>query len=197
MVTTGCNFYAIMISWIFIESGWRKVSHFNFRRQKLNKKLNIVEIQTSQIVPYENNPRDNEKAVDYVMESITNFGFRVPIIIDKNNVIVCGHTRYKAALRLNMELIPCIIVTDLTQEQIKAFRIADNKVAEKSKWNELLLKDELQALQTLNFDIASIGFDNWEIEQMLEPVTLEGLEELFIDKSTTQQQKKENHLSFL
>lgn len=163
----------------------------------MNKKLNIVEIQTSQIVPYENNPRDNEKAVDYVMESITNFGFRVPIIIDKNNVIVCGHTRYKAALRLNMELIPCIIVTDLTQEQIKAFRIADNKVAEKSKWNELLLKDELQALQTLNFDIASIGFDNWEIEQMLEPVTLEGLEELFIDKSTTQQQKKENHLSFL
>lgn len=156
----------------------------------MNKKLNIVEIQTSQIVPYENNPRDNEKAVDYVMESITNFGFRVPIIIDKNNVIVCGHTRYKAALRLNMELIPCIIVTDLTQEQIKAFRIADNKVAEKSKWNELLLKDELQALQTLNFDIASIGFDNWEIEQILEPVTLEGLEELFIDKSTTQQQKK-------
>lgn len=156
----------------------------------MNKELNIVEIQTSQIVPYENNPRDNEKAVDYVMESITNFGFRVPIIIDKNNVIVCGHTRYKAALRLNMELIPCIIVTDLTQEQIKAFRIADNKVAEKSKWNELLLKDELQALQTLNFDIASIGFDNWEIEQILEPVTLEGLEELFIDKSTTQQQKK-------
>lgn len=163
----------------------------------MNKKLNIVEIQTSQIVPYENNPRDNEKAVDYVMESITNFGFRVPIIIDENNVIVCGHTRYKAALRLNMELIPCIIVTDLTQEQIKAFRIADNKVAEKSKWNELLLKDELQVLQTLDFDIASIGFDDWEIEQMLEPVTLEGLEELFVDKSTTQQHKKENHLSFL
>lgn len=170
---------------------------WKFRRQKLNKKLNIVEIQTSQIVPYENNPRDNEKAVDYVMESITNFGFRVPIIIDENNVIVCGHTRYKAALRLNMELIPCIIVTDLTQEQIKAFRIADNKVAEKSKWNELLLKDELQVLQTLDFDIASIGFDDWEIEQMLEPVTLEGLEELFVDKSTTQQHKKENHLSFL
>lgn len=156
----------------------------------MNIKLNIVEIQTSQIVPYENNPRDNEKAVDYVMESITNFGFRVPIIIDENNVIVCGHTRYKAALRLNMELIPCIIVTDLTQEQVKAFRIADNKVAEKSKWNELLLKDELQALQTLDFDIASIGFDDWEIEQILEPVTLEGLEELFVDKSTTQQHKK-------
>lgn len=89
-----------------------------------------------------------------------------------------------------MELIPCIIVTDLTQEQIKAFRIADNKVAERSKWNESLLKDELQTLQALNFDITSIGFDDWEVEQILEPVTLEGLENLFVAKDTTLQQQK-------
>lgn len=156
----------------------------------MNKELNITQVRISQIIPYENNPRDNEKAVEYVMESITNFGFKVPIILDENNVIICGHTRYKAAQRLNMELIPCIIATDLTQEQIRAFRIADNKVSEKSKWDEVLLKEEIQALEALNFDVLSIGFDDWEIEQMLNPVTLEGLEDFFVTKDTEQSSKK-------
>lgn len=156
----------------------------------MNKELNITQVRISQIIPYENNPRDNEKAVEYVMESIANFGFKVPIILDENNVIICGHTRYKAAQRLNMELIPCIIATDLTQEQIRAFRIADNKVSEKSKWNEVLLKEEIQALEALNFDVLSIGFDDWEVEQMLNPVTLEGLEDFFVTKDTEQSRKK-------
>lgn len=156
----------------------------------MNKELNITQVRISQIIPYENNPRDNEKAVEYVMESITNFGFKVPIILDENNVIICGHARHKAAQRLNMELIPCIIATDLTQEQIRAFRIADNKVSEKSKWDEVLLKEEIQALEALNFDVLSIGFDDWEIEQMLNPVTLEGLEDFFVTKDAEQSSKK-------
>lgn len=95
--------------------------------------MNVKEINIKDIRPYEKNPRKNNSAVAYVAESIKQFGFKVPIIIDKNNVIVAGHTRYKAAKKLGINTVPAIIADDLTDEQIKAFRLADNKVAEQAE----------------------------------------------------------------
>ena len=92
--------------------------------------MNIIEKKITELKEYENNPRNNDSAVDAVAESIKNFGFRVPIIIDKDNVIVTGHTRRKAAEKLGLEVVPCIVADDMTEEQIKAFRLVDNKVSE-------------------------------------------------------------------
>jgi len=90
--------------------------------------MQIIEKKINDLTPYENNPRKNDKSVDYVANSISQFGFKVPIVIDSNGVIVAGHTRYKAAVKLKMETVPCIVADDLTEEQIRAFRLVDNKV---------------------------------------------------------------------
>ena len=119
--------------------------------------MNIVNKKIEEIIPYENNPRKNEEAVKYVSNSIKEFGFKVPVIIDKNNVIVAGHTRYKAAKKLKISEIPCIVAEDLTEEQIKAFRLADNKVSEKSEWNFELLGKELNNI--FDIDIKDFGFN--------------------------------------
>ena len=118
--------------------------------------MNIIEKRIDEIKPYEKNPRKNDHAVKYVVESIRQFGFKNPIVIDKNGVIVAGHTRYKAAKKLNLEEVPCIVADDLTDEQIKAFRLADNKVAEKADWDFELLNAELDEL--LDFDMGDFGF---------------------------------------
>lgn len=89
--------------------------------------MEIIYKSTKEIKPYENNPRNNNEAVEKVAVSITDYGFRVPIIIDSNNVIVAGHTRYKAALKIGCESVPCIVIDDLTPEQIRAYRLVDNK----------------------------------------------------------------------
>lgn len=120
--------------------------------------MNIKVLPIDELLPYENNPRINDAAVDKVAESINEFGFKVPIVVDKDNVIVCGHTRYKAAARLNLKEIPCIVADDLTDKQIQAFRLADNKVSEFSEWDDNLLKTELEAL--LDFDMTAFGFDD-------------------------------------
>ena len=109
------------------------------------------------IKPYKKNPRKNEKAIPYVMESIKQFGFKNPVILDKNNVIVAGHTRIESAKRLGITEIPCIYADDLTDEQIKAFRLADNKVAEIAEWDIDLLDTELDDI--LNIDMSDFGFD--------------------------------------
>lgn len=123
-------------------------------------KKRIIYLSPEQITPYENNPRKNDKAVPYVMESIQKFGFKVPIIIDKDNIIVTGHTRYKAALKLGLKEIPCIKADDLSPEQIKAFRLADNKTGEFATWDTDKLLEELEELGGLNFDLEAIGFEN-------------------------------------
>lgn len=125
--------------------------------------MNIVEKNINDIIPYEKNPRKNNDAVPYVAESIKQFGFKVPIVIDKNNVIVAGHTRYKAAKKLGLNEVPCIVADDLTEEQIKAFRLADNKVAEKAEWDFDLLEDELQDL--MQFDMSVFGFEDEEEQE--------------------------------
>lgn len=101
----------------------------------MNDEMKIIYKDIDSLIPYENNPRKNDKAVKYVAESIKQFGFKIPIIIDKNNVIVAGHTRRKAAKKLKLKEVPCVVADDLTEEEIKAFRVADNKVAEKSEWD--------------------------------------------------------------
>lgn len=118
--------------------------------------MNIKELSISQLHEYDNNPRNNDSAVDAVAESIREFGFKVPIVIDGDNVIVCGNTRVKAAQKLGMETVPCIIADDLTPEQIKAFRLADNKTSELAGWDFAKLEEELAALD--GFDMSAFGF---------------------------------------
>lgn len=132
--------------------------------------MEIINVNIKDLKPYENNPRKNDDAVKYVKESIQNFGFKVPIVIDKNNVIVTGHTRYKASLELGLEEVPCIIADDLTDKQIKAFRLADNKVSDFSIWDN---KKLLQELEDLNFDIFT-GFEQSDIFE-----DIKSLDELF------------------
>lgn len=121
--------------------------------------MEIIEKKLEELKPYENNPRKNDEAVDYVANSIKEFGFKVPIVIDKNNVIVTGHTRYKASQKLGLKTVPCIIADDLTDEQIKAFRLADNKVSDFSLWDN---KKLLQELDEINSDIFT-GFTESEL----------------------------------
>ena len=127
--------------------------------------MEIVNKRLEELKPYEKNPRKNDEAVEYVANSIKEFGFKVPIVIDKDGVIVAGHTRYKASKKLGLEEVPCIIADDLSEEQIKAFRLADNKVSEKAKWNKDLLMSELF---DLNIDMKDFGFD--EIEEKVNDV---------------------------
>lgn len=117
----------------------------------------ILEKKLDEIRPYDKNPRYNDEAVGPVAKSIQEFGFKVPIVIDKDGVIVAGHTRYKAAKKLKLETVPCIVAEDLTDEQIKAFRLADNKVGEIATWDEGLLTEELESI--LNIDMKDFGFN--------------------------------------
>lgn len=118
--------------------------------------MNIESINIEDLKPYENNPRYNDEAVAGVVESIKQFGFKIPMVIDKDNVIVCGHTRYKASVALGLEQVPCIRADDLTDDQIKAFRIADNKVSEVAEWDDEKLQIELE---DISLDMSSFGFD--------------------------------------
>ena len=133
--------------------------------------MEIVYKKTSELKPYKNNPRNNRDAVDYVAASIRDFGFRNPIIIDKNNEIVAGHTRLKAAKKLHLKEVPCIMADDLTPEQVKAFRLADNKVSEAATWDYELLSEELDDI--LTFDMAEFGFDIPEIEDLADQAEAE------------------------
>lgn len=121
--------------------------------------MKVVEKKLSELRPYEKNPRHNDEAVKFVKKSIEKFGFKVPIVVDKDGVIVAGHTRYKASLELGLETVPCVVAYDLTEKQIKAFRLADNKTGEKAYWNFDLLNEELLELNT-DFDMGDFGFVN-------------------------------------
>lgn len=134
----------------------------------MSNKLNVVMMKTSDLIDYKNNPRKNDKAVEAVANSINSFGFKVPVIIDKNNVLVCGHTRVKAAKKLGIEEMPVIIADDLNEDQIKAFRIADNKTAELADWDMDKLAEELKLIE---MDMEQFGFD--DLEKLLDRDVLE------------------------
>ncbi|MCL4743280.1 MAG: ParB N-terminal domain-containing protein [Phycisphaerales bacterium] len=129
----------------------------------------------AEVKPYEQNPRLNDDAVEAVAESIRRFGFRQPIVVDGDGVIVCGHTRWKAAQKLGLEKVPVHIARDLTPEQVRAYRIADNKTAELAEWNMELLPIELAALQETGIDWSLLGFDQDELAKLLDPGVKEGL----------------------
>lgn len=119
--------------------------------------MQIEEIKVSELVPYDRNPRKNDQSVDKVAESIREFGFRVPIVIDKDNVIVAGHTRLKAAKKIGMKTVPCVRADDLTEEQVRAYRLADNKVGEDSEWDFNELGEELGNI--FDLDMGRFGFN--------------------------------------
>lgn len=136
----------------------------------MQNEMQIIYKQLDELREYENNPRHNENAVAAVAASIEKFGWKQPIVIDAAGVIVCGHTRYKAAQRLGMQAAPCVIADDLTDEQIRAYRLADNKTAELAGWDFDKLDAELEALAETGFDMEAFGFDAFEMDDPQEVV---------------------------
>ena len=127
--------------------------------------MQIIEKRLDEIRPYENNPRHNDEAVEYVANSLREFGWKQPIVIDRDGVIVAGHTRYAAAKKLGMKTAPCVIADDLTPEQVKAYRLADNKTGEVASWDFEALEVELDGIE---MDMEQFGF---EIEEEPPEVT--------------------------
>lgn len=145
--------------------------------------MQIIYRPVQEIVPYAKNPRKNDDAVDKVIESIKEFGFRNPLILDSSGVVIAGHTRLKAAIKLGMSEVPCIMADDLTPEKVKAYRIADNKSAEYSKWDFEALAAELDDLQKAGYDLSLTAFAQDELDDILDslepekPVEDDGFDE--------------------
>lgn len=118
-------------------------------------RMEVVAKKLNEIRPYEKNPRRNDDAVDAVAASIKEFGFQQPIVVDKDGVIIAGHTRYKAAKKLGLKTVPVVVADGLTDEQVKAYRLADNKTGELAEWEENLLMQELAGIE---MDMEQFGF---------------------------------------
>ena len=129
----------------------------------------------NRVHPYERNPRLNDPAVDAVAASLKEFGWRQPIVVDKDSMIVVGHTRWKAAKKLQLTQVPVHVAHELTPEQCKAYRLADNQVASIADWDPALLSFELKELETLNFDLGLLGFEQEKLTQLLDGEVAEGL----------------------
>lgn len=140
--------------------------------------MEIITKKIDELIPYEKNPRKNDEAVEYVANSIKEFGFKVPIVIDKDNVIIAGHTRLKGAKKLGLKEVPCIVADDLTEEQVKAFRLADNKVSEVAEWDMTLLGEELLEIEDL--DMTDFGFELFDEEDETTTEDYKSLEENYI-----------------
>lgn len=147
--------------------------------------MKIQLYDVNKIIPYINNPRNNDEAVDKVAASIKEFGFQQPIVVDKENVVIVGHTRLLASKKLGLEKVPVIVADNLSKAQVKAYRIADNKAAEYSKWDNELLKVELEALEELDFDLSLVNIDFSDFKDLdLDGVDLLDLpEELELEKT--------------
>ncbi|MFW5828623.1 MAG: DNA modification methylase [Planctomycetota bacterium] len=137
--------------------------------------MHIEQRPIASITPYPGNPRQNDGAVQAVARSIAEFGFRQPIVVDQDLVVICGHTRLKAAQELGMAEVPIVVAADLSSAQIKAYRLADNKTAELSRWDYDLLPIELRDLQDTGFDMDLLGFDGDELAKLLDPGVADGL----------------------
>lgn len=122
--------------------------------------MNLIEKSVSDLKMYDNNPRRNDTSVDAVVDSIKQFGFKVPLVIDKNNEIITGHTRYKACLKLGIEKVPCIVADDLSEEQVKAFRLVDNKTSELSGWDWDKLVEELNDIKDIDMTVFDFVINN-------------------------------------
>lgn len=146
--------------------------------------MEIIELPIKALKPYKRNPRKNDKAVEYVANSIRNFGFKVPIVIDENYEIVCGHTRWKAAKVIGLESVPCIMADDLNEDQIRAFRLADNKTAEMADWDFDLLEMEFNEIDPELFDMSDFGF--FQDEEQEDKAPTEVTEDDFDETTVTE-----------
>ncbi len=127
-------------------------------------KMIANEVDIEKIIPYEKNPRKNKKAVDAVANSIKEFGFQNPIIVDKDMVIISGHTRRLAAIKLGLKTVPVVVADDLTEEQVRAFRLADNRVASFSGWDDKKLKQEIGEINKI--DLSDFGFKRDKLDDI-------------------------------
>jgi len=137
------------------------------RTRRKEPQVKVEQRPIDEIRPYEGNPRRNEAAVDVVAESIRQFGFRQPIVVDEDGVIVVGHTRWKAAKKLGRKSVPVHVAKDLTAEKLRAYRLADNKTAERAEWDVELLPIELGELRDQGVDLKLLGFTDKEIAEHL------------------------------
>ncbi|MFA6716878.1 MAG: ParB N-terminal domain-containing protein, partial [Victivallaceae bacterium] len=129
--------------------------------------MQIEQRNINEIIPYEHNPRINDNAVDAVANSIKEFGWRVPIIVDKDMVVICGHTRLRAAKQLGLTEVPVHVAADLPPDKVKAYRIADNQTGNIAEWDYDLLPLELADLQNMDFDLSLLGFDSDELDKII------------------------------
>lgn len=143
--------------------------------------MQVKTVSIDQIKPYENNPRNNDDAVDAVANSIKEFGWQQPIVVDNGGVIIAGHTRYKAAKKLGYKEVPIVVADKLTEEQVNAYRLADNKVGELANWDTKKLDDELQALLD-QIDMTDFGFD--------ENIEFDPADNIDVDLETDDKDKK-------
>lgn len=134
----------------------------------LSREWQVAWKDVNELTPYAKNARINDNTVPYLVNSIKRFGFKVPLVIDSKGVLVCGHTRLKAALEIGMAKVPCVLADDLTEAEIKAFRLADNKIAEMSSWDYEMLDEEMKELEGDFGDMADFGFASFEGDGDLE-----------------------------
>ena len=127
--------------------------------------MNIEQIDIDKVIPYHNNPRKNQ-AVDKVASSLSEFGFQQPIVVDKNYVVIVGHTRLQAAKKLNYQKVP-VFIADLSENKAKAYRIADNRLNEDSSWDYDFLNIEMNILNEGNYDFSQLGFNDEELKNLL------------------------------
>ena len=137
--------------------------------------MEVKLVPISDVKPYENNPRLNDDAVDAVAQSINEWGFRQPLVVDPDGVIIVGHTRWKAAKKLGLSEVPVHVARDLEPEAVRAYRIADNRTGENAQWDFDLLPIEIGALQQSGFDCELLGFNSDELAKLLEPGVEPGL----------------------
>lgn len=130
------------------------------------EEMKVVMMPIGMIVPYDNNPRKNEGAVDAVAKSIRDYGFKKPILVDEHYVIIAGHTRRLAALKLGLKEVPVVVITDLDETKKKAFRLADNRTSEFSAWDDDLLKEEMQ--KALDVDFSEFGFELGDVGRVIQ-----------------------------
>ena len=151
-------------------------------KSQVKKEWQVAWKDVNELTPYARNARINDKTVPYLVNSIKRFGFKVPLVIDEKGVVVCGHTRLKAALECGMARVPCVLADDLTEDEIKAFRLADNKIQEMSSWDDDLLDQELVELKDAGIEMDDLGFGDmgadWDklddIEDEQKPPKLKG-----------------------
>ena len=153
---------------------------------KIIKDVEIIPI--TDIFPYGNNPRNNDTEIDNLVNSITEHGFSVPLEIDQNHTIITGHARYKAALRIGMTALPCIIRDDLTPEQVIARRIVDNKISDLASWDNDVLRKELERLP--DFDWKAYGFYESELSSILGDFSAEDFSGLFVESPKKEKEAK-------